>query len=182
MNHFISEVERLFGKWGSDSYSESVSQRAHAEQCAALAVAGGHDDDLVAASLLHDIGHLFVLDAHEGRALLDADDEHEAAGARFVARFLGTRVAAPIALHVAAKRFLCATEPDYMAILSPASIASLHLQGGAMGADEVARFERLPQFEAAVLLRRWDDEAKVRDLSVAPFETYLPLLERLTVN
>lgn len=182
MNQFISEVERLFNKWGSDNYSESVSQLAHAEQCAALAVAGGHNDDLVAASLLHDIGHLLVLDTREGRALLDADDEHEAAGARFVARFLGTRVAAPIALHVAAKRFLCATEPEYMAILSPASIASLHVQGGVMSPDEVERFERLPHCEAAVLLRRWDDEAKVRDLPVAPFESYLHLIERLAVD
>lgn len=179
MNPYLLEIKRLFDLWGSDNYSESVSQRSHAEQCAALAVAAGSEDSLVVASLLHDIGHLFILDARRGQPLLESDDEHEATGARFVARFLGARVATPIALHVAAKRYLCAVDPTYAESLSPASISSLELQGGAMSPDEAARFERLPNSGEALLLRRWDDAAKVPDLSVAPFEEYVPMIEAL---
>ena len=41
------------------------------------------------------------------------------------------------------------------------SIRSLAVQGGPMNADEVEAFRELPAWEAAVALRRWDDEAKV---------------------
>ena len=56
------------------------------------------------------------------------------------------------------------------------SVRSLGLQGGPMSPDEVEAFERRPHHEAAVLVRRWDDRAKVAGLAVAPFEDYRPLL------
>lgn len=175
----ISNVCDLFETWGNDSYSETVSQVAHAAQCASLARAAGADDHVIVAALLHDIGHLLVLEQTGGSAQLDSDDEHEATGARCVAQLFGLRVAGPIALHVAAKRYLCAVESGYFDILSPASVASLRMQGGPMSSDETARFERMPHFAAAVALRRWDDEAKVRDLEVTPFSSYVPMMERL---
>lgn len=175
----ISEIANLFTSWGNDAYSESVSQVAHAEQCAALARSAGADDHVVVAALLHDIGHVLVLEKTGGQAQLDTDDEHEATGARCVAQLFGPRVAGPIALHVAAKRYLCGVEKGYFDILSPASVASLRMQGGPMSSEEASRFERLPHFAAAVALRRWDDEAKVRDLEVTPFATYIPTMERL---
>ena len=177
----ISDIINLFDKWGGNSYSESVSQVAHAEQCAALAREAGSDDHLVIAALLHDVGHLLVLENTGGYSQLDTDDEHEATGARCVAQLFGPRVAGPIALHVAAKRYLCTVESGYFDILSPASVASLRMQGGPMSSDETARFERMPHFAAAVALRRWDDEAKVRDLQVAPFSSYMPTMEQLTI-
>lgn len=182
MTASVTEISRLFHAWGNDKYSESVSQLAHAEQCAALATKAGADDDLVVAALLHDIGHLLVLDAQSGVPSLDTDDEHEATGARFIAQLLGPRVAGPIALHVPAKRYLCAVESGYFETLSPASVASLRMQGGPMSNAEATRFERLPHFTAAVNLRRWDEEAKVPDLDVASFETYVPTLERLATR
>ena len=178
----ISDISYLFDKWGNDSYSETVSQVAHAEQCASLARTAGADDHIIVAALLHDIGHLLVLEQTGGSAQLDSDDEHEATGARSVVQLFGTRVAGPIALHVAAKRYLCAVETEYFDILSPASVASLRMQGGPMSSGEVARFQRLPHFAAAVALRRWDDEAKVRGLAVAPFATYVTIMERLATD
>lgn len=179
MNPAIAKIFDLFSTWGGESYSEQVSQTAHAEQCAALATASGADDELVIASLLHDLGHVLVLESASGTPQLDSDDEHESVGARHVAHLFGPRVAAPIALHVAAKRYLCAVDSRYHDTLSPASVASLQMQGGPMTTAEVLRFERLPHFSAAVSLRRWDDEAKVADLTVDPFEKYLPVMERL---
>jgi phosphonate degradation associated HDIG domain protein len=175
----ISDVTDLFETWGNDPYNETVSQVAHAEQCAGLARAAGAEDHIVVAALLHDIGHLLLLAQTGGSAQLDSDDEHEATGARCATWLFGPRVAGPIALHVAAKRYLCAVEPQYFDILSPASVASLRMQGGPMSSGDVARFRRLPHFAEAVALRRWDDEAKVRGLAVAPFVEYIPTMERL---
>ena len=47
-------------------------------------------------------------------------------------------------LHVPAKRYLLATDAEYFAKLSPASVITLKLQGGPMAAHEVAQFETEP--------------------------------------
>ncbi|MHB8470746.1 MAG: metal-dependent phosphohydrolase, partial [Gaiellaceae bacterium] len=83
----------------------------------------------------------------------------------------------PIRLHVAAKRYLCATEPSYLAELSPASVLSLELQGGPYSAAEVAEFETSPYADDAVRLRRWDDAGKVAGLETPELEHYRPVLE-----
>ncbi len=44
-------------------------------------------------------------------------------------------------LHVAAKRYLSASEAGYFDVLSEASKLSLRLQGGPMNAEEQAKFE-----------------------------------------
>jgi predicted HD phosphohydrolase len=76
-------------------------------------------------------------------------------------RHFGPEVAEPVRFHVAAKRFLCATDPGYAGRLSEASLRSLRLQGGPFTADEAAQFRLEPHAEAAVLLRRFDEQAKV---------------------
>jgi hypothetical protein len=65
-----------------------------------------------------------------------------------------------VRLHVAAKRFLCATEPGYIERLSSASQATLSVQGGPMSASEVCAFALLPYARNAVALRRWDEAVK----------------------
>ena len=175
---FVDEIFQAFAERGGDAYGENVSQLDHALQCALLAQEDGADDALVAAALLHDYGHFF-----EGRG--DAaerdgvDAQHEAHGARALRRWFGPEVTGPIALHVAAKRFLCAAEPDYEAALSPASILSLKLQGGRFTAAERQRFEDARFSAEAVRLRRWDDGGKVAGRPVPGLETYRPLLVRL---
>jgi phosphonate degradation associated HDIG domain protein len=159
------------------AYDERVSQVAHALQCADLATAAGAGDALVAAALLHDVGHL--LDTGTAHVGTEADDRHEATGARHLRERFGPEVTAPIALHVAAKRYLCATDPAYLAALSDGSRHSLALQGGPMTADEVTAFEARPHWEAAVRLRRWDDQAKVPGLATSAVADHRPLLERL---
>ena len=49
-----------------------------------------------------------------------------------------------VRLHVAAKRYLCATDPTYFGKLSSASVHTLSLQGGPMSEAEVAEFESNP--------------------------------------
>jgi phosphonate degradation associated HDIG domain protein len=176
----VDEVVGLYRRWGAEHYDEELSQIDHAVQTAALACAEGAPDELVAAALLHDVGHLLELAVRDGEGQLpDEDLSHEAVGARYLAGLFGVGVTAPIALHVRAKRYRCAVEPDYLAGLSAGSTRSLALQGGPADADEVASFERNPGFGDAVRLRGWDDGGKVDGLDVPELDDYLDLLRRL---
>jgi phosphonate degradation associated HDIG domain protein len=167
----------LDGLYGSSAarefYDESVSALDHALQCAALATAHGAPGYLVVAALLHDVGHL-VADRQPG-----VDDRHEHVGARFLARWFGPAVTAPIALHVAAKRYLSGADQEYADALSAASMSSLDLQGGAMTAAEQRSFERRPQWDDALRLRRWDDQAKRAGLATPEFASYATLIDDL---
>jgi predicted HD phosphohydrolase len=80
--------------------------------------------------------------------------------------------------HVAAKRYLCAVDAAYHAGLSKASVKSLALQGGPMDDAECTAFEAIPGFEKIILVRRCDDQGKVRGMDVPPLEDYLPMLYR----
>jgi phosphonate degradation associated HDIG domain protein len=146
----------LYRLRGNDMYDEAVTQTVHALQCASLALMSGADDTTVVAALLHDLGHLLIPDERGS----DTDRRHEAVASRFLSRWFGPNVLQPIALHVAAKRYLCAVEPDYFGMLSPASVRSLELQGGPMNAEEMMGFEALEFHAVAVELRRWDDLGK----------------------
>ena len=139
-------------------YDESVTELDHALQAAALAEAEGAPAELVAAALLHDVGHLVVGDLVPLDRPLDGDAHHEAVGARHLRRWFGPAVTDPVALHVAAKRYLCAVDAGYHAGLSPSSVRSLEAQGGPMSPAEAAAFEANPRSRggraAAALGRR----------------------------
>jgi predicted HD phosphohydrolase len=83
---------------------------------------------------------------------------------------------------VAAKRYLCATDPQYQSQLSPASIQSLALQGGPFSADEQRQFEHNPWYRDSLALRHWDDLAKVPGMDVPPLDHYRPRLARVLKN
>jgi len=150
----------------------AINQRAHALQAALLAERNGGDAALITACLLHDIGHM-VHDLGQDPASEGIDDKHEELGHAWLARWFGPEVTEPVRLHVAAKRYLCATEPDYFAKLSRDSVRSLALQGGPMSAAEVAAYEANPYAERATSLRRFDEGAKVRDLATPPVAHFL---------
>ena len=176
INEIISEIEAIYSRWGTSKYDEQVSQLEHAVQCAEFARQAGADDELIVATLLHDIGHLLELERREGNAVLTENDDHESTGAAFLARHFSSAVTAPIALHVEAKRFLCTTEETYFGKLSLGSVRSLEMQGGKMNAEEVERFAKHPARESAVALRRWDELGKdlqPSGLTFADFREYL---------
>jgi phosphonate degradation associated HDIG domain protein len=173
----VEFVLRLFKERGDAAYiGEPVSQTEHALQTAWAAEQAGTSGALVAAALLHDVGHL-LHDLPEDCALAGIDDAHEERGARWLSRHFGPEVAEPVRLHVAAKRFLCATEPTYVGQLSEASLRSLQLQGGPLTPDESAQFRMRPHAEAAVMLRRLDEQAKVPGLHTPGLEHFRPNLE-----
>jgi phosphonate degradation associated HDIG domain protein len=164
-------------KAGGQYGLSAINQRQHALQAAWLAEKTGCPDSLVVAALLHDIGHL-VHDLGDNPAENGVDDRHEERGYDFLRNWFGPAVTEPVRLHVAAKRYLCATESDYFAKLSRDSVVSLALQGGPMSPDEVAAFNAIPQAADAVQLRRFDEQAKQRGLETPSVQHFLPYVER----
>ena len=177
MSDVIDEIFRVFHQQGSGAYlGEPVSLTEHMLQSASAAERDGAPPRLVAAALLHDYGH-FIHDLPEDSAEHGVDTRHEEVAHAFLSAHFGPEVAEPVRMHVAAKRYLCATEPSYMAELSPASILSLELQGGPYSPAEIAAFEASPHAEDAVRLRRYDDVGKVPGLETPDLEHYRPVLQ-----
>jgi phosphonate degradation associated HDIG domain protein len=170
-----SLIDLLNTQGGAAYFGEPVSVLEHCLQAAHSAEVANAGAAAISAALLHDIGHmLHGLD--EGIAGRGQDGMHEEIAAAYLSRWFGEEVTTPIRLHVPAKRFLCWREPNYLEQLSPASIESLALQGGLMNDEQAAAFLRNPYANAAIALRRWDDEAKVAGLSVPDAAYYLPML------
>ncbi len=159
------------------NYDEDVTELEHALQCADRAIDDGADDALVVAALLHDVGHLLAGGAALGATA--ADDRHELSGARHLRRFFGPEVAAPVANHVEAKRYLVATDPHYRSQLSASSIRSLELQGGPLPDRCLAATEGRPRWADAVQLRRWDDAAKVPGRPTRSLDDHVERIRRL---
>jgi [1-hydroxy-2-(trimethylamino)ethyl]phosphonate dioxygenase len=171
----LDEIRAAFARRGGDTYGEGVSQLEHALQCAVCAERDGAAPALIAATLLHDIGHL-VHDLPQDIADQGIDTQHESLGSAWLSQHFGPAVTEPVRLHVAAKRYLATTEAGYFELLSPASVQSLRLQGGPMSDEECARFAAEPFADDAVRLRRWDDEGKAVGATtpgLAHFERYV---------
>ena len=173
----IDRILELFATRGAREYmGEAVSMSQHMEQSAACAAADGAPDSLVIAALLHDIGHF--VGEHPIEALENGiDNRHEEVGADYLQGYFPPAVTEPIRLHVAAKRYLCATDANYLAHLSPASVDSLAVQGGPMSAAEAQAFESSPYHRDAVRLRLYDDDGKVEGLKIEPASDYRDRLE-----
>jgi gamma-butyrobetaine dioxygenase len=175
----IGEIERLFRQEGAREYlGEAVSQAEHMLQAGALARAAGAPDALVAACLLHDVGHFHGV--MTGRDLMEGRDNlHSDTGAAWLSAWFGPAVTEPVRWHVAAKRYLCAIDPAYLRELSAASLHTLCVQGGPLSEAEAAAFAALPYAADAVALRRWDDQAKDPTATTPGFDSFRPLLEGL---
>lgn len=168
----LDDIALLFTRHGHTQYTgEPVTQLEHALQSALLAEQEGAAPSLIVASLLHDLGHLLE-DLGQTPTLAGIDDLHQYRVLPFLRGVFDEAVLAPIALHVDAKRYLCATDPDYFAQLSADSVRSLQLQGGIFDVEQAAAFIDRPYAEEAVRLRRWDDHAKTAGLPTPDYAHY----------
>ncbi|MBT4016870.1 MAG: HD domain-containing protein [Alphaproteobacteria bacterium] len=175
----VEFIADIFARRGADSYlGEEVTMSEHMLQGAQLAEQAGADDALVAAALLHDIGH-YTNEFPEDALDRGINNYHDSAGAAVLKAFFPATVVDCVRHHVAAKRYLCATDPAYHDRLSAASIHTLNLQGGPMTENEVAAFRTQAGLDAIVQVRLWDDEGKVAGISTPEFGYYAPLLQRL---
>jgi 2-amino-1-hydroxyethylphosphonate dioxygenase (glycine-forming) len=185
----VDEIFGFFEKYGNDPYfGEPVSQLQHAFQAAELAHTEGYDEEVIIAAFLHDIGHLCV-EITEDTAMADLGvKDHELEGANYLRqKGFSEKICRLIGAHVAAKRYLTATDPIYYNNLSEASKRTLEFQGGVMSNAEVAHFESDPLFPLYIRMRLWDEQAKnpaspLPDLSVYKNMVYDYLFVRNQAN
>jgi gamma-butyrobetaine dioxygenase len=163
------------GQGGQDYLGEPVTIAQHMLQCAGLARAAAAPDHLVVAALVHDVGH-FVGLVSGADLMSGTDNRHDESGAAWLSQWFGPEVTEPVRLHVAAKRYLCAIDPEYVGALSEASVFTLAVQGGPMAPAEVAAFEALPYAADAVTVRRFDDAAKDPAARTPAFAEFIPAI------
>ncbi len=168
-----AEIEEIYTERATRRYGLSdINQLQHALQAATLAEANGEAPAFVLAAMLHDVGHM-IHKLGENPAEEGVDDHHEILGAKWLAKRFPESVSEPVRLHVEAKRYLCAVDPDYFGRLAPDSVLSLSLQGGPMNDDEVATFRVKPHAEDALRLRLLDEEAKDPEMETPPVSHFL---------
>ncbi len=175
----VAFLQNIFERRGGEEYlGEPVTMAQHMLQGAALAEQQGLAEPVIVAALLHDIGH-FTSEFGMFTMADTQDRYHEEAGAKVLERFFPSIVTDCVRYHVAAKRYLCATRPEYFEQLSAASIHSLNLQGGPMSAEEVAAFEKLKNLEDIIQVRYLDDAGKLADMPTPDFAHYAPMVQRV---
>lgn len=173
----LETLSEIMNRVGHDRYGdEAISQLQHGLQCAKLAEEEGATPELITAALFHDIGHL-VDKRFEGAAAAGIDRQHEQIGAAYLSQWFGPAVTEPVLLHVPAKRYLCAVEPEYFSTLSEASVRSLELQGRADTNFSVKHFLESSWVSDAIRLRRWDDKAKDPATETEGLEHYMAYVE-----
>ncbi len=172
------EIIALYERFGHEDYiGEPVSQLEHMCQCAQLAAAAGHDEEVILAAFFHDLGHLLEhvmpVEHMDGFGVVD----HEKLGAVYLQqKGFSPTVGKLVAAHVAAKRFLTFKYPDYYQQLSEASKRTLEFQGGVMSANEAVAFEADPLHELYIQLRKWDEAAKLEQVPLPSLELYREMI------
>jgi len=169
----------IFDRRGNEEYlGEPVSMGEHMLQGATIAQQNGQPDEIIVGALLHDIGHFT---SEFGTFTMDDthDRHHEDAGAEVLERFFPSVITDCVRYHVAAKRYLCATRPEYLRRLSEASIHSLALQGGPMNPQEVAEFAQTPNLDQIIAVRYLDDAGKRADMITPDFWHFAPMVQRM---
>jgi predicted HD phosphohydrolase len=152
--------------------SDLMTELDHGLQTAAVLRQTDPDDfELQVAGLVHDLAHPW--DA-------PGQPRHGRMGADAIRGLLGGRVANLVQGHVAAKRYLIATLPEYFTVLSPNSVMSLREQGGAMDDAEVDAFETDPDHLGMVALRVADDGAKIPGAQVPGLDFWIPTIRSLS--
>lgn len=177
--NIVAFLADIFERRGAESYlGEQVTMSEHMLQGAQLAEDANAGDELIAAALLHDIGH-YTNEFPDDALAQGINNHHDEAGAAVLAPFFPKVVTDCVRCHVAAKRYLCATDPGYFGRLSPASVHTLNLQGGPMNDVEVENFRQNDHLDAIIQVRIWDEEGKVPGKTTPPFAHYAPMLQHV---
>jgi predicted HD phosphohydrolase len=166
-------IKNLFITYGETDYiGESITQLDHAIQAGLLALNDKRSHHVVLAAFLHDIGHLVGLSNPETTHMIEPNhnlhlgiQKHEELGAEFLTTLgFPKSIIIPISNHVLAKRYLLTIDDSYREEVSAASLQTFVLQGGLLTLEERQEFEASPYFDESILLRYYDDMAKVPNL------------------
>jgi predicted HD phosphohydrolase len=177
----FQRISVLFDEFGELDYiGEPVSIVNHCLQAAFIASKNTSDSEIILASLLHDIGHVVGLEAFVpfrmgGCGIV----EHESIGSDFLIKLgFSERVSELVKAHVSAKRYLCFKNPEYFRSLSDASITTLKYQGGPMDESDALKFEKNSDFQNFLLMRTFDEAAKVPNMKVESLHFYHDLFPK----
>ncbi|MEA5581493.1 HD domain-containing protein [Nodularia harveyana UHCC-0300] len=182
MKPTLENIIELFTTKGSQLYgAEAVTQLEQALQCATLAETSDQNHELITACLLHDLGHL-IHNLGDNPAVQGIDDRHEYRAIPLLNQMFSPAVTEPIRLHVTAKRYLCAVDPEYWESLSEASKCSLELQGGIFSSQQAENFISQPYAQDAVQLRIYDDKAKISNLQTPELNYFIPIIYKAAQN
>src|SRR5882762_7078061 len=172
------EIFELYENHGGAEYAgEKVSQLEHMVQAAQLAEEQGHEEEVILAAFLHDIGH--ISEAANGENEMDGFGikDHEELGAEFLrGKGFSKKIARLVESHVEAKRYLTRRDPAYYAQLSDASKKTLEYQGGPMTEEEAAAFEQYPLFDLIIQMRKWDELAKIENKPLPDLQHYRAMM------
>ncbi|MEM7067843.1 MAG: HD domain-containing protein [Pseudomonadota bacterium] len=177
--NIVEFIGDIFDRCGHEEYlGEPVTMAEHMLQGATIAEQNGQDEEIIVGALLHDIGHF--TSEFGTFSMEDTEDRfHEEAGAMVLEQFFPSIITDCVRYHVAAKRYLCATKPEYFNRLSPASVHSLNLQGGPMNEQEVAEFEKNPNLKKIIQVRYLDEAGKRADMDTPDYWHFAPMVQRI---
>ena len=177
--NIVDFIGSIFEKRGDEEYlGEPVTMGQHMLQGATMAEKSREPDDIIIGTLLHDIGHF--TSEFGTFSMEDTEDRyHEDAGAAVLEQFFPKVITDCCRHHVAAKRYLCAMDPEYFQKLSTASIHSLNLQGGPMSEAELKDFEKNPNLKKILKVRLYDDAGKIPDMITPSFWHFAPLVQKM---
>ncbi len=177
--NIVDFIGSIFEKRGDEEYlGEPVTMGQHMLQGATMAEKSREPDEIIIGTLLHDIGHF--TSEFGTFSMEDTEDRyHEDAGAAVLEQFFPKVITDCCRHHVAAKRYLCATDPKYFQKLSTASIHSLNLQGGPMSEAELKDFEKNPNLKKILKVRLYDDAGKIPNMITPSFWHFAPLVQKM---
>ena len=177
--NIVDFIGSIFEKRGDEEYlGEPVTMGQHMLQGATMAEKSREPDEIIIGTLLHDIGHF--TSEFGTFSMEDTEDRyHEDAGAAVLEQFFPKVITDCCRHHVAAKRYLCATDPEYFQKLSTASIHSLNLQGGPMSEAELKDFEKNPNLKKILKVRLYDDAGKIPGMVTPSFWHFAPLVQKM---
>ncbi len=178
-DNIVAFIGDIFDRRGGEEYlGEPVTMAQHMLQGATIAEQNGQSEEIIVGALLHDIGH-FTSEFGTYHPDDTEDRYHEDAGAEVLEQFFPSVITDCCRYHVAAKRYLCATKPEYFNRLSAASVHTLELQGGPMSAKEIAEFEANPNLKEIIQVRYLDEAGKRADMETPDFAHFAPMVQRM---
>jgi 2-amino-1-hydroxyethylphosphonate dioxygenase (glycine-forming) len=182
VNEIVESVFDLYRQHGDEDYiGEPVSQIEHMSQAAQFAMQEGFPDEVILAAFFHDIGHICSLAGNRESSMGGyGTRSHEKIGADYLRnQGFPETIARLVENHVQAKRYLTYKYPLYYNQLSEASRKTLEFQGGVMTDAEAIEFEKDPQFEVSILMRKWDEMAKIQHRPVTNLDSLKLMAQRV---
>jgi putative nucleotidyltransferase with HDIG domain len=178
VNHYVDLAMKSLTQADKVDYiGEPVTQLEHALQAAYFAEQSGHSEEVILASLFHDIGHFAAPTPQTEMADL-GKIHHEWIGAKLAYEMgFSQHVSLLIGYHVLAKRYLAGKKEKYCEKLSDASKKTLAFQGGPLSAEEIKVFELHRYYKEILQVRINDEKAKQIGLKVPDLSYYHSKIE-----